>query len=64
MGATAEDVFTPSADPARRLLAVLGRAGLTVFRREVRYRFHDPDTEPLERIATRWLRPDPRESTP
>ncbi|MCQ9129536.1 ArsR/SmtB family transcription factor [Streptomyces hilarionis] len=45
-------------------LAVLESAGLVVSRREGRYKFHDLNTEPLERIATRWLRPDPRESTP
>ncbi|MFG2577151.1 ArsR/SmtB family transcription factor [Streptomyces sp. NPDC048481] len=45
-------------------LAVLESAGLVVSRREGRYKFHDLHTEPLERIAARWLRPDPRESTP
>ncbi|WP_069773480.1 MULTISPECIES: helix-turn-helix transcriptional regulator [unclassified Streptomyces] len=45
-------------------LAVLEAAGLVVSRREGRYKFHDLNTGPLERIATRWLRPDPRESTP
>ncbi|MEU6291469.1 ArsR/SmtB family transcription factor [Streptomyces sp. NPDC005047] len=45
-------------------LAVLEAAGLVVPRREGRYKFHDLDTEPLERIVTRWLRPDAPESTP
>ncbi|MEU4173311.1 metalloregulator ArsR/SmtB family transcription factor [Streptomyces sp. NPDC026665] len=45
-------------------LAVLESAGLVVTRREGRYKFHDLDTAPLERIATRWLRPDTPESTP
>ncbi|KOG31344.1 ArsR/SmtB family transcription factor [Streptomyces resistomycificus] len=45
-------------------LAVLESAGLVVVRRQGRYKFHDLDTEPLERIATRWLRPDAREGTP
>ncbi|MFI7345516.1 ArsR/SmtB family transcription factor [Streptomyces sp. NPDC049936] len=45
-------------------LAVLEAAGLVVPRREGRYKFHDLDTEPLERIVTRWLRPDTPESTP
>ncbi|MFF1542565.1 ArsR/SmtB family transcription factor [Streptomyces sp. NPDC058291] len=45
-------------------LAVLEAAGLVVSRREGRYKFHDLNTEPLERIATRWLRSLPRESTP
>ncbi|MEV6195654.1 metalloregulator ArsR/SmtB family transcription factor [Streptomyces sp. NPDC051920] len=44
-------------------LAVLESAGLVVTRREGRYKFHDLDTAPLERIATRWLRPDTSEST-
>lgn len=45
-------------------LAVLEAAGLVHSRRQGRYKFHDLNTEPLEQIATRWLRPDPRESTP
>ncbi|MFD5633575.1 ArsR/SmtB family transcription factor [Streptomyces sp. NPDC127077] len=44
-------------------LAVLESAGLVVSRRQGRYKFHDLNTEPLERIATRWLRPDPSERT-
>jgi DNA-binding transcriptional ArsR family regulator len=42
-------------------LAVLESAGLVRTRRQGRYKFHDLNTEPLERIATRWLRPDARE---
>ncbi|WP_393101080.1 ArsR/SmtB family transcription factor [Streptomyces sp. LN325] len=45
-------------------LAVLESAGLVVSRRQGRYKFHDLNTEPLERIVTRWLRPDAPESTP
>lgn len=45
-------------------LAVLESAGLVVSRRQGRYKFHDLNTEPLERILTRWLRPDAPESTP
>ncbi|WP_039936423.1 ArsR/SmtB family transcription factor [Streptomyces himastatinicus] len=45
-------------------LAVLESAGLVRTRRQGRYKFHDLNTEPLERIATRWLRPDAPESTP
>jgi DNA-binding transcriptional ArsR family regulator len=45
-------------------LAVLESAGLVRTRRQGRYKFHDLDTEPLERIVTRWLEPDPPESTP
>ncbi|MEW2632566.1 metalloregulator ArsR/SmtB family transcription factor [Streptomyces sp. NPDC048389] len=45
-------------------LAVLESAGLVRTRREGRYKFHDLNTEPLERIVTRWLRPDTPESTP
>jgi DNA-binding transcriptional ArsR family regulator len=44
-------------------LAVLESAGLVVTRREGRYKFHDLNTEPLERVMTRWLRPDEPEST-
>ncbi|MEG8278114.1 ArsR/SmtB family transcription factor [Streptomyces sp. AHA2] len=39
-------------------LAVLESAGLVATRREGRYKFHDLDTTPLERIVTRWLTPE------
>ncbi|QFG25192.1 helix-turn-helix transcriptional regulator [Actinomadura sp. WMMB 499] len=42
-------------------LAVLEAAGLVRTRREGRYKFHDLDTEPLERIADRWLKPNARQ---
>ncbi|MGY1454059.1 ArsR/SmtB family transcription factor [Streptomyces sp. SS8] len=45
-------------------LAVLESAGLVVSRRQGRYKFHDLNTEPLELIVTRWLRPDTPESKP
>ncbi len=45
-------------------LAVLETAGLVVSRREGRYKFHDLDTQPLEQIVTRWLKPHAPESTP
>jgi DNA-binding transcriptional ArsR family regulator len=45
-------------------LAVLESAGLVRTRRQGRYKFHHLDTEPLERIVTRWLKPDTLESTP
>ncbi|MDN3027866.1 metalloregulator ArsR/SmtB family transcription factor [Streptomyces sp. S.PB5] len=45
-------------------LAVLESAGLVVSRRQGRYKFHDLNTEPLELIVTRWLRPEAPESTP
>ena len=38
-------------------LDVLEAAGLIRSRREGRYKFHDLDTVPLERIADRWLEP-------
>jgi DNA-binding transcriptional ArsR family regulator len=41
-------------------LAVLEEAELVRTRREGRYKFHDLNTAPLERIVTRWLRPGPR----
>ncbi|WP_461010956.1 ArsR/SmtB family transcription factor [Streptomyces capparidis] len=44
-------------------LAALESAGLVRSRREGRYKFHDLNTEPLEHIVTRWLRPDTPEST-
>jgi DNA-binding transcriptional ArsR family regulator len=36
-------------------LDVLEVAGLVRSRREGRYKFHDLDTRPLERIADRWV---------
>ncbi|MET9505553.1 metalloregulator ArsR/SmtB family transcription factor [Streptomyces sp. NPDC006622] len=48
-------------------LAVLEAAGLVETRREGRYKFHDLNTDPLRRIAERWLAPDPsgpQENTP
>ncbi|MWA15752.1 ArsR/SmtB family transcription factor [Streptomyces sp. BA2] len=44
-------------------LAVLETAGLVHSRREGRYKFHDLNTEPLELIVTRWLRPEAPERT-
>ncbi|WP_345663165.1 metalloregulator ArsR/SmtB family transcription factor [Streptomyces venetus] len=43
-------------------LAVLESAGLVVSRRQGRYKFHDLNTEPLERVMNRWLRTDPPEA--
>jgi DNA-binding transcriptional ArsR family regulator len=45
-------------------LAVLESAGLVLSRREGRYKFHDLNTEPLDQIVTRWLRPDTPENSP
>lgn len=45
-------------------LAVLESAGLVHSRRQGRYKFHYLNTEPLEHIVTRWLRPQPTEGTP
>jgi DNA-binding transcriptional ArsR family regulator len=36
-------------------LAVLEDASLIQSRKEGRYKFHDLDTRPLERLADRWL---------
>ncbi|MBG6084842.1 ArsR/SmtB family transcription factor [Zhihengliuella flava] len=38
-------------------LAVLEEADLVRTRRSGRYKFHDLNTQPLESLATRWLRP-------
>ena len=43
-------------------LDVLEEAGLVRSRREGRYKFHDLDTGPLERIADRWLEADRQEA--
>jgi DNA-binding transcriptional ArsR family regulator len=40
---------------------VLEEAGLIGTRREGRYKFHDLDPRPLERIADRWLARGPSE---
>ncbi|MEV6425344.1 metalloregulator ArsR/SmtB family transcription factor [Streptomyces sp. NPDC051662] len=45
-------------------LAVLESVDLVRTRRQGRYKFHDLNTEPLERIAVRWLRPKSRENSP
>ncbi|WP_097868725.1 ArsR/SmtB family transcription factor [Streptomyces sp. rh34] len=45
-------------------LAVLEAVGLITTRRQGRYKFHDLNTDPLEHIAHRWLRPKTPESTP
>ncbi|KAF4407428.1 MULTISPECIES: helix-turn-helix transcriptional regulator [Streptomyces] len=45
-------------------LAVLESADLVRSRREGRYKFHDLNTEPIERAMTRWRRPHTPESTP
>lgn len=44
-------------------LAVLESAGLVLSRRQGRYKFHDLNTDPLQLIVTRWLKPDTPEST-
>jgi DNA-binding transcriptional ArsR family regulator len=41
---------------------VLEGAGLVESRKEGRYKFHDLDTGPLERIADRWLESGRREA--
>ncbi|MET8902589.1 ArsR/SmtB family transcription factor [Streptomyces sp. NPDC048232] len=61
---TAKHGLSLSRQAVSQHLAVLEAAGLVIPRREGRYKFHDLDTEPLERIVTRWLRPDAPESTP
>jgi DNA-binding transcriptional ArsR family regulator len=43
-------------------LDVLADAGLVKTRREGRYKFHDLDTRPLERIADRWVETDRSET--
>ncbi|MBR8638704.1 helix-turn-helix transcriptional regulator [Streptomyces tuirus] len=44
-------------------LAVLESAGLVVSRRQGRYKFHDLNTEPLERVMNRWLKTDSPENS-
>ena len=44
-------------------LGVLEEAGLIRTRKEGRYKFHDLQREPLERLADRWLVP-PRTEAP
>ena len=43
-------------------LEVLEAAGLIETRREGRYKFHDFNPRPLQRIGDRWLRADPKEA--
>ena len=42
-------------------LGVLEEAGLIRTRKEGRYKFHDLQRAPLERLANRWLAPHPTE---
>ena len=42
-------------------LDVLEQAGLIRTERRGRYKFHELDTRPLERIVDRWLRNDTKE---
>ncbi|WP_116246504.1 helix-turn-helix transcriptional regulator [Nocardiopsis sp. FIRDI 009] len=50
--------ITMSRQAVSQHLAVLEAAGLVESRREGRYKFHDLNAAPLERIAERWLRRD------
>jgi DNA-binding transcriptional ArsR family regulator len=43
-------------------LAVLEDAGLVRARRDGRYKFHDLDPAPLERLTERWTAPGGRET--
>ncbi|WP_440902588.1 ArsR/SmtB family transcription factor [Actinosynnema sp.] len=45
-------------------LAVLEAADLVRTRREGRYKFHHLNTEPLEHLLARWLRPEPPGDAP
>jgi DNA-binding transcriptional ArsR family regulator len=56
--------LTSSRQAVSQHLDVLESAGLIVTRRDGRYKFHHIVTGPLEHIADRWLKPDPRRRTP
>ncbi|RSN45645.1 ArsR family transcriptional regulator [Actinomadura sp. WAC 06369] len=58
---TTKHGLTSSRQAISQHLAVLEAAGLVRTRREGRYKFHDLDTEPLERIADRWLKRNARQ---
>jgi len=45
-------------------LAVPEEAGLVRSRREGCYKFHDPDTAPLEHVVERWIRPRRKRADP
>jgi DNA-binding transcriptional ArsR family regulator len=51
--------LTSSRQAVSQHLDVLEGAGLIVTRRVGRYKFHHLETEPLEHLADRWLKPDP-----
>ena len=42
-------------------LEVLEAAGLIQARREGRFKFHHLNSQPLEHIVDRWLKPNPKE---
>lgn len=56
--------ITSSRQAISQHLDVLAAAGLVVARRQGRYKFHHLDTRPLQSIAERWLRPEPRQENP
>jgi DNA-binding transcriptional ArsR family regulator len=49
--------LTSSRQAVSQHLQVLEDAGLVETRRDGRQKFHDINTEPLEHLADRWLRP-------
>ncbi|MDG4834063.1 metalloregulator ArsR/SmtB family transcription factor [Solwaraspora sp. WMMD1047] len=54
--------LTSSRQAISQHLDVLEEAGLIETRREGRFKFHHLNSQPLERIADRWLRRDQREN--
>jgi DNA-binding transcriptional ArsR family regulator len=54
--------LTSSRQAISQHLDVLEEAGLIETRREGRFKFHHLNSQPLERIADRWLRRDQQET--
>jgi DNA-binding transcriptional ArsR family regulator len=59
---TMKHKLTSSRQAISQHLDVLEEAGLIETRREGRFKFHHLNSQPLERIADRWLRRDQQET--
>ncbi|MDI1461550.1 metalloregulator ArsR/SmtB family transcription factor [Catellatospora sp. KI3] len=54
--------LTSSRQAISQHLDLLEAAGLVEVRRQGRYKFHHLNTQPLEQIRTRWIRPTAQEN--
>nr|WP_308167333.1 metalloregulator ArsR/SmtB family transcription factor [Catellatospora tritici] len=59
---TMKHQLTSSRQAISQHLDLLEAAGLVEVRRQGRYKFHHLNTQPLEQILTRWIRPTAQEN--